>query len=421
MDAQVATASETTRRKKSRAGRPARPEIYVAPSHEWSSWLFSLAMLVFVLPALLTYVAMYLGGKDGSNPPSFFVRLVLCIFLDSVYGGAYYAVLLPPARVLARMLPGAWVPESSKECEKQENAVLDLSITWPVPGSQLPPSWVDVARRSKRENPFFLNHVRGSTRLRQAVFRITAALGTLTMIHVMTEYVDHTSSSSDIGLDISFTDICWGFAVGSIIVILLFLAEVALGWIHVVGYFEVVVPGEYLFVNLFWDILFHIGVSINEEVSLRGWILVNTALYVRTLGLSPSEAMTVAVALQAGVFALMHVGSPGASRVGLTNLVIGGTVAALNVFLSGGLSFSLGWHFGWNIWMGHFLGLSTSGIPMSAKLISIVPDPTKAKLHGGKFGPEQSPLAAMAYLLGCTALALIYGGDGLAIWRDKLA
>ena len=71
--------------------------------------------------------------------------------------------------------------------------------------------------------------------------------------------------------------------------------------------------------------------------------------------------------------------------------------------------------------MGHFLGLSTSGIPMSAKLISIVPDPTKAKLHGGKFGPEQSPLAAMAYLLGCTALALIYGGDGLAIWRDKLA
>ena len=413
-------AGETARRKKSRAGRPARPEIYVAPSHEWSSWLFSLAMLVVVLPSLLTYVAIYLGKKDGSDPPSFFIRLVLCIFLDSVYGGAYYAILLPPARVLARMLPGAWVPESSKECEKQENAVLDLSITWPVPGSPIPSHWIDVARRSKRENPFFLNHVRGSTRLRQAVFRITAALGTLTMAHVMSEYVDHTSSLADIGLEISFSDIGWGFAVGSTIVILLFLAEVALGWIHIVGYFEVVVPGEYLVINLFWDILFHIGVSINEEVSLRGWILVNTALYVRTLGLSPSEAMTVAVVLQAGVFALMHVGSPGASRVGLTNLVIGGTVAALNVFLSGGLSFSLGWHFGWNIWMGHFLGLSTSGIPMSAKLVSIVPDPRKAALHGGKFGPEQSPLAATAYLLGCTALALIYGGEGLAIWRDKL-
>ena len=414
-------AGETARRKKSRAGRPARPEIYVAPSHEWSSWLFSLAMLVVVLPSLLTYVAIYLGGKDGSNPPSFFVRLVLCIFLDSVYGGAYYAILLPPARVFARMLPGAWVPESSKECEKQENAVLDLSITWPVPGTTIPPHWIDAARRSKRENPFFLNHVRGSTRLRQAVFRITAALGTLTMAHVMSEYVDHTSSLADIGLEISFSDIGWGFAVGSTIVIILFLAEVALGWVHIAGYFEVVVPGEYLVINLFWDILFHIGVSINEEVSLRGWILVNTALYVRTLGLSPSEAMTVAVVLQAGVFALMHVGSPGASRVGLTNLVIGGTVAALNVFLSGGLSFSLGWHFGWNIWMGHFLGLSTSGIPMSAKLVSIVPDPRKAALHGGKFGPEQSPLAATAYLLGCMALALIYGGEGLAIWRDKLA
>ena len=418
--ADTAAPSEGARRKKSRPGRPARPEIYVAPSHQWSSWLFSLTMLVLVLPALLTYVAIYLG-TDAANPPSFFIRLVLCIFLDSVYGGAYYAILLPPARVLARFLPGAWVPESSKECEKQENAVVDLSIQWPLPASPIPTSWIDVARRSKRDNPFFLNHVRGSTRLRQAVFRLTAALGTVTMVHVMNRFVDHGSTLADIGLEISFTDIGWGFVVGSAIVIILFLVEVALGWIQSVGYCEVVVPGESLILNLLWDILFHIGVSANEEISLRGWILVNTALYVRTLGQSPSEAMAVAVALQAGVFALMHVGSPGASRVGLINLVIGGTVAALNVFLSGGLSFSLGWHFGWNIWMGHFLGLSTSGIPMSAKLISVVPDPKKASLHGGKFGPEQSPLAATAYLLGCTALVLIYGGDGLAMWRDKLA
>jgi len=53
--------------------------------------------------------------------------------------------------------------------------------------------------------------------------------------------------------------------------------------------------------------------------------------------------------------------------------------------------------------------------------LNAIPDPKKASLHGGRFGPEQSPLAATAYLLGCAALGLIYGGDGLTMWRDKLA
>lgn len=395
------------------------PEIYVAPGNEYRSWLFSLFMLVFVLPGIVTALAWYLGSSEPDARPSFFIRLILCVLLDSVYSGAFYAILLPPARTLARLLPGSQVPSSMAECEKQESEANDPSLTWPLPGACIPSEWIDIARRSKRKQPFFLNHVRGSTRLRQAILRIMAAFGTASMAYIMSAYVDH-NALSDIGVKIYIPDMLWGFLVGSSIVIVLFAAEVTLGWICIVGYGEIVVPEESLFLNLLWDVLFHIGVSINEEISMRGWILVNTALYMRTLGASAAAAMALAVTLQAGIFALMHVGSPGASCVGLINLVVGGTAAALNVFLSGGISFSLGWHFGWNIFMGHLLGLSTSGIPMSAKLVSVVPHPSKETLHGGKFGPEQSPLAASAYLLGCLALVCIYGTEGITIWRERL-
>lgn len=104
----------------------------------------------------------------------------------------------------------------------------------------------------------------------------------------------------------------------------------------------------------------------------------------------------------------------------LINLFVGGAVAALNVLLTGGLSFALGWHFGWNLTMGHLLGMSTSGIPMSAKYVSVVPHPLKAKLHGGEFGPENGPLAPLAYLLGFAMLVSFYGGSRLEVWQAQM-
>ena len=375
------------------------------------------------LPTLATTAAFLLGADEETGRRSFAIRLVLSMFLDSVYGIAINGIIRIPARAVARRLPGAFVPAGQSECKQQEETCDDTTLVWPLPGTELPPEWIEAATKRRREEKgepiFFLNHVRGSTRLRQAMCRISSAAGTLLMLIVMTRWVDHCDLV-DIGLQVSVIDLTWGFLVGSFVIIILFCTEVALGWIRVVRYGEVVVPGELLLINLLWDVFFHVGVSINEELSMRGWILVHTAGCIAAMGTSASTAMILSASLQAGLFAFAHHGSPGASRVGLMNLVVGGSAAALNVFLSGGLSFSLGWHFGWNIFMGHLLGLSTSGIPMSAKLISIVPHPDKAHLHGGRFGPEQSPLAPAAYVLGCAALVFIYGLDGVDVWRERL-
>jgi hypothetical protein len=412
----------------SRHHTPSTDESKSESKIDMNAQLFTMAIMAVVLPAMLTFIARHVGsssdGEDNSDDtsrPHFFVRLVLSIILDAVYGEAFHTIFIPIARAISRTLPGAVVPTDHGECEREEAEQNDPAIVWPPTGANIPSDWIEMAKKRKRakgEPLFFLNHVRGSTRLRQAVRRIAAAFGTLSMAVVMTHWVDG-QNIGHIGLTISALDLALGFVVGSSVIIILFVAEVWLGWIRIIGFGEVVVPGESLTINIIWDVLFHIGVSINEEVSMRGWILVNTAAYIVSLGASGSTAMTLSVSLQAGLFALMHLGSPGQGIVGLVNLVVGGTAAALNVFLSGGLSFSLGWHFGWNIWMGHLLGLSTSGIPMSAKLISIVPHPAKS-FHGGRFGPEQSPLAPVAYLLGVLALVGLYGTGGVSIWSERL-
>ena len=79
-------------------------------------------------------------------------------------------------------------------------------------------------------------------------------------------------------------------------------------------------------------------------------------------------------------------------------------------------------HLGWNLFMGHFLGRSTSGIPMSCAIINIVPKPMKSyeKYHGGTNGPEQGVLAPLAYIIGMMMVCAVYGSEKLDAWRDQL-
>ena len=61
--------------------------------------------------------------------------------------------------------------------------------------------------------------------------------------------------------------------------------------------------------------------------------------------------------------------------------------------------------------MGHLLGRSTSGIPMSCALINVIPNPNKEyeKYHGGTNGPEQGRLCPLAYIISMI-MAIIYAG-----------
>ena len=293
--------------------------------------------------------------------------------------------------------------------------------------------------------PYYLNHARGSTRIRHASQRIGAAMGSLFSTYILCSFsslvtfndlglgttTTITTSSSSAATTTILSDLICGFGIGSFIILILFAMELLFGWIAIIGYFETVVPDELFLINFTWDVIFHIGVAINEEVMLRGWMFILGArgVLVASKGWlfdDTSAAVTFAIVtsiiLQSTLFALLHLYSPGStSYVSLLNLFLGGVAAALNVMVAGGsLWLGIGWHFGWNIMMGHVLGRSTSGIPISCKVVSVIPKPNFEKYHGGTFGPEQGVLAPLAYLLGMWMVVWLHGWDELALWRESL-
>ena len=176
---------------------------------------------------------------------------------------------------------------------------------------------------------------------------------------------------------------------------------------------------------------------------LRGWMFILSARGVQTTATEwfsdrvmadTTIAIVTSILLQSTFFSMMHYHSPGSTFISLVNLFIGGIAASFNFLIADGtLWLGIGWHFGWNIMMGHVLGRSTSGIPMSCSVINAVPKPlistsdsikngmdettnthkSYERFHGGTFGPEQGPIAPIAYLMGMCMVGYIYGLDGL--------
>jgi hypothetical protein len=236
-------------------------------------------------------------------------------------------ILLKPARYIASKLPGSDMPSltDEKHLSEQEEQCNDATILWPTDAmiEKLPSDWRvgeiilanekkcmpdDLAADDSKSPPYqsssrkrrvstkeksnqqrqsnsydcnssdityrhqlyYLNHVRGSTRIRQASQRLGLGLGTMTSSYILCTLSSYITLDN-IGLGISsprriFFDVICGFGIGSFIVILIFLLEIQMGWIKIVGYWETVVPDEKFALNITWDILFHIGVSINEEI-----------------------------------------------------------------------------------------------------------------------------------------------------------
>ena len=380
------------------------------------------------LPVLAVMVVVSIGLVIFSNVVfqsetegrAHFLARVLCfVLLESGFTTLFSILLLQPARAGVGLLPGGgeaaasdgpqpWAPTDAETASNEEPPTL----LWPhaVDAARLPAEWTRAAVGKKR--PYFLNHVRGSTRLVAAAMRVGQAAGSLCNVAVLSLLLDRRPVAA-LGLVPSATflgDLGAGVAVGVGLISALTAVELRLGWVRRLGWFEVADPAERFGLNLLIDCTFHAAVALNEELPLRGWLLLNTAEAAAAhFGLGRAASLLCAMAAESVVFASLHAGSPGATRLGLLNLTLGGCAAALNVLLTGSLAFSLGWHWGWNIAMGNLFGRSTSGIPISATLLSVAPHPSKAHLHGGTFGPEGGPLAPVAYVVGMVALYLIYG------------
>ncbi|CAJ1383734.1 unnamed protein product [Effrenium voratum] len=239
--------------------------------------------------------------------------------------------------------------------------------------------------------PFFLNHVNARQRCKDACMRLGMGVGAFLGVWFMARCMDHAPLASlGFRLDGRFVaDGLAGLAVGVVIVGCMFLVELMAGWVVFLQFFEVFDKSDNFWMCIFWDVVFHLNVAMNEELPVRGWLLYNLAEAGMAYGhLSGIAAFLFAMVLESVFFVVLHLPSPGGTRpLSMLNIFVGGMAGGLNVLLTGNrLGFALGWHFGWNISMGNIFGRSTSGIPISATFISVAPHPQKEQLHGVGLG-----------------------------------
>ena len=208
--------------------------------------------------------------SESEGRTAFPVRLICWMILEATISEPLVRCFLAVARMILPYLPGAtgadaFVPSSCFDAlSEEDNGHHDSSIAWPSAASlkRLPEDWRHAASKPKR--PFFLNHVRGSRRCKHAALRCAAACTSLVGAATLATFLDGRPLGAlgllTVGPDSTFgQDFLFGVLTGGGVVVLMFLVELALGWVRVLGLLETFAPAESFTLNLLWDSIFHIA------------------------------------------------------------------------------------------------------------------------------------------------------------------
>jgi len=216
-------------------------------------------------------------------------------------------------------------------------------------------------------------------------------------------------------------DLVFGMALGAVLIALIFLVELALGWVSVTGT-RVSPRGNVPFwVGITVALVNFTFVSISEELLARGYMIRNMAEGFNLPRVTPKQALLAAFFLSSAIFGLLHLGNPNSTWVSTVNLILAGLLLGLGFVLTGQLAIPLGLHLTWNFFMGNVFGFPVSGVGDRFSFIGIEQAGPEA-FTGGAFGPEGGLIGVGAMLLG---IALTYAWvrwtSGRAALQSELA
>ena len=130
--------------------------------------------------------------------------------------------------------------------------------------------------------------------------------------------------------------------------------------------------------------------AVGEELAFRG------ALF-RIL--EESLGSSIALAISAVIFGLLHAANPGATAVSTAAIALeAGVLLSASYALTRNLWFPIGLHLGWNFTEGGLFGASVSGGTASKGLFAVALQGPQL-LTGGRFGPEASIIAVALSLI----------------------
>jgi membrane protease YdiL (CAAX protease family) len=224
---------------------------------------------------------------------------------------------------------------------------------------------------------------------------VTPPIAILLASWIARRVLDHRTFRS-LGLNVNRhmpADLAVGFVLPGLLLGLIYVFELAMGWIHFEGWAWSTSSSAEVAYSLLATLGAFITVGISEEVLSRGYHLQNMA-----------EAMNPrwAVFLSSALFAILHLPNPHAGIEAFVGVLASGYFLAFAWQRTRNLWLPIGLHIGWNFFEGTIFGFPVSGMPGFNLIQQSVSGPEI--LTGGGFGPEAGLVVYPAIILGAVLI-----------------
>jgi membrane protease YdiL (CAAX protease family) len=184
-------------------------------------------------------------------------------------------------------------------------------------------------------------------------------------------------------------DLLVGFAVGGLMIGLIFYLESALGWLTIEKYAWQNYPLEEVRSLMIGMLVTFIFVGWQEELISRGYLLQNLI-----------DGLNVfwGVMISSFLFGLLHLANPNSSIAGAVGTFLLGIFLSYAYLATRQLWLPIGLHIGWNFFEGPIFGYPVSGVDAFRLLQQSVNGPSL--VTGGSFGPEAGLILLVGLVLG---------------------
>jgi hypothetical protein len=208
---------------------------------------------------------------------------------------------------------------------------------------------------------------------------------------------------TDFGLHLDrdwWTDLSFGLVQGAVLMLAIFLVELAAGWITVTDTFATRQPGAGFVPEILPPLIIFLAVGFYEELFSRGYQLQNLAEGLNWGVIGPRGAILIATALSSAVFGVLHAGNPNATPISTLYLIVAGFHLATGYLLTGELAIPIGQHITWNFFQGNVFGFPVSGSDFRSATFIRIEQGGPELWTGGAFGPEAGFLGLAAMIVG---------------------
>jgi len=213
---------------------------------------------------------------------------------------------------------------------------------------------------------------------------------------------------TDFGLTLGggwWLDFGFGLFLGGLLITLVFLTELAAGWVTITGVLAAP-AGKSFGIAMLAPVAMFVLIGIQEETLFRGYHLINIAEGVRGRRVGARGAVIIATLVTAAVFAAVHLFNEHAGPLAMAGVFMLGIITAAGCVLTGELAIPIGLHITWNFFQDAVFGFPVSGGDLSPATFVVTQTHGPALWVGDAFGPEAGLLAISAMVIGIGLIAL---------------